>query len=387
MEQFAPKHFSYSTNKPYDLHKDFIFISEFGNIIVSKSLKIKLIEEPKNYTILYDNANITYSDLILINTAVSVVNTTISFIILLDNGKLLYVVKYEKLETNIKEFNTKIKDINIEYLGYSDQVVQFSLFTNNTLYLITQKTFEFVIFQNVVGYFYYNNYLLLVDTDNIINCINIFSSCKAPIIKSKYDKLTGKYSVNYKVLDVVNISEIKFITMFGDTIIAIYNNGNMEYYTSGSSTSFWYPKIKDLIGIARIESIHDTLICSMDDMRVILYNKHDMEFIEYHDIERYLFDSIGIVGVHVNGSIEMLYGEIFADNWFLNNMDKTLSKIIFYSSENVIVYVTIDNRVISRNMLDDLACNLNDILDIEHLGLSIILTELQLKDYKIGSYI
>ena len=69
MEQFVPKHFSYAVDTAPEDPTDFICISDFGNIIISKSLKIKLIEEPKNYTILYDNVNVTHADLLLINTA------------------------------------------------------------------------------------------------------------------------------------------------------------------------------------------------------------------------------------------------------------------------------------------------------------------------------
>lgn len=389
MEDFLPKHFSYAADnltKDHSNSKDFVIISDYKNIIVSKSLKNKMVENNGilHYTILMDSKQLNYSELILINNAISVVNTSYFYVILLESGNLIYIVK-SNLSENIQRLNVLNNNLNgmhIEYLSLESGTVRFSVFSNNTLYLIMYADLTISEVEDVIGYKYCDINLLIVNSKNIISSRKyITSKYFAPIASERIDKSIGLNIKSFKVFEDVDITDIKYIFMNHSYVVAIYKDDKVLFYMLNSWLNNWYYRIKDLIGIKTIDYSDKYLLCTMEDGRLLIANNMGVStrmintavtsnFTEYFNVERYLVGLGCITIIHFDGSIEKVY--VMKSHVFLIKECMSLKELLFtnYNPKYAFIpYITVQGTIKIYNKETEDFIELDTLLDVEHLHL------------------
>lgn len=404
MEQFIPKHFGWC-NCTESEDGYVILLSEYGNIIVSNCLKDKIIpnyEGASEYIILKDNNIIQYSDLILITNALSVINTKNFLLFLLMDAYLIYIIKSESFVCKVKVLNDKIKSKYIQYISEGNHDIIFTFVVDANVLMCLSPKFEIIIIRDSIGYIYHDSKLLTINKHNIINSHQAYMHSQHKLYR-KFDKFEDTCTPTYAILYGVDATELKYIHTSEHTIVAIFKNGNIMYYTTLSDNKIFYDKIKNLNNIKRIELTNKYLICLLDAKRFLLskYNnsldsKIFTDFVEYFNVDEYVVGNSFILIKYASGSMEKVcnYGHITID---FEITDNKIYKI-FFSGIGRFYYITTDNKIKIYCKFTNNNIHLNIFFDIDHLtGYACkkltecadesAIKELNLKDYFVCSYI
>lgn len=233
MDSFEPKNSNIAGSSLNDL----IVIDECGRLIFSKRLTKRFSSKKSRRTILHSDKIISFDELMLINTCMSIIRDTFeNFIILLEDGSLIYIVLTDALDC-YTEFNEKIKHLKFEYMQVStqDETDVFILYSGDKLYVC--NTPNITIFENVEKYMFKNLILICMHPNQSITCWDLedreeIKEAEYTEVKHSSDGL--KITHNSKVLNSVNFSDIRLVEFKSDRteIYVVLKSGDVIYYNT-----------------------------------------------------------------------------------------------------------------------------------------------------------
>lgn len=285
MQFFQPKHYN-NILRSWD---DGIFISFDNRITMTNKLKNKLMKFDK-YQILYEDSILTYDELKLIDTVISVCCVFDGYLLLLTTGKLIYIVSHVK-KSKILSIKKVFDCLNVDYI--SNNKYYSIVYSMNNLYLVN-RDFYIKIYSNVIGYLCYHNIVLILLSDNRINLISHFELYK---IDEK-----GKNKVNCDdMLNGINYADINDIYIHHSEIYIIVS-GKIMYWSSGV-TNYFYEDIKDMNNIKQITKYKSGYFCMLTNGRLFFKNiegKYCMDMDICCDVIKYLVINEYLVCFHSN---------------------------------------------------------------------------------------
>lgn len=390
MEFFKPTH----CNSLFEATDIGIFITFDGHIVLTNGIKDKLTSKKLEelgelddniikYNIMHDDHIINYSDLILIDNAISVCKISKGYVILLNTGKLLYIFDSNYIEY-ILYIIDKLNNISVEYITNNNE--EGLLYSNNKLYVIFEvwcegvEDFEIAVYDDVIGYLAEHNILLILYSNlklqNVgrkiyrIKCRNTIDT----------DSFEDKYFVNTNndnLLDAVIINDIKCICIQVDEIYMIVKSSiiGWVHHFKPNYKEVFYDNIKFLTNIKEIDFIGSFQFCLLEDNTLLVGDAlHSYTLNSCLDVINYLVVDSSVVCMHSDDTISVINMKCDEDinrhklNEFLVdpiNFDRIskIKKILSYSHTNhYLVYVTYSNIIEILNIITLELVNLNVFL-------------------------
>lgn len=258
------------------------------------------------YVIIYSDKIIKYDELLSLDNAVSVCSLHENYIILLDNGKLVYIVR----SINIKHISYLIKKFNnifIEYICNND--CNCLIYSSNKLYSTVElkESYCIKVYDNVIGYLTKYNILLILHSDFKIQCIcnnNLYR------INSEYPTKSDKRLVDYdatfdidhlNLLRYIDIADISHVNIQYNKIYIVYG---CECILFGTYDKYeFYDSIKHLTNIKQIDFNENVEFCLLKDNTLVFKCKRDTNYL---DVIKYLVIDNIVVCFHSNNSLTVI---------------------------------------------------------------------------------
>lgn len=336
----------------------------------------------------YDN--IVRNQLSTIDNAISVCYALYSFVILLDTGKLVYIISDPYFDKIVK-INKILESINVEYISNTD--TKLIVYSENNLYIIDING-NIETYENVMGYLassttiliYYNNLKIEYLSDNTLYLLNSVGT-----IYSIYadDILRGSDS---NLISSINIINCK---------IYIVIDGILRCYLLEGSMSNNLVSCKS--GVVSMHTTNNVDFCYYDD-NVLLFKilNADSEIECCLDVIKYLFIIDFLVCIHSDSTITVIQYKVSKiDRDIYNGLNQNLyvfltdpknfevvnriDKFIDYELDGntiILIYLTFDNILEFLNIETLEFVILNTFLTVESET-----EHLQLLKYDAGSYI
>lgn len=392
MQQFIPTHYTTTFGTYFT---EGVVITENGNIVVCNNIKDKIITE--KYVCLHANQSITYKQLIAIDIAISVVFTGKLYVILLNDGTILYIIKSKisKSIDEIKKFNTSISEINVEYLGASSWSIEFSIFSQNVLYIVMKNKLNIIEIDDVFGYMYHDYNLLYTNSENIIMSKNL--QILEIINYVKFDKYNSSGTPDSEVLQNVNVVDVRYICMSNFIIIVILANEDIVYYTWKNGMHALYKILMNLKNVKTLEIFGNKLICMLTTKTLIVYECCLVYFDDLtnsvEDVEDYFrLSNYVVCRTILDKSMLATIDPEFTDfESFLIEYGNSIKTISIYNdlraTPQTIIYVDLENTLRVYNIINSQFNCINSIFDISHLPDNTTLKELRVNACHTGSYI
>lgn len=411
MEYLAPIHYKHAVDNEDD-NFDFIVINEYNKIVISNCLKDKVI---RTYTILHSNNIISYCELSKIDNAISTINMSSFFIILLNDGSLIFILKYNnhQLIKKFKRFISFTIGLTINNIGLSHNTYKFLLFSVNILYVIKTarrivphaKVYSKFILSDVIGCACGYDYLLTVNNNNGIECWHLGVNSILPLRKKQYSNFETKGIKNKLVLNNINVFDVKYIHLSDAFIIVLFNNGSIWIYTYNNIQILFYYYLLTLSLIKTVEIVNNNLVCFLENGCLLIseltldrfgsdfgYNCTNSS--TYSSVSSYsirfdymLYQTLGVTVIikpsedpNINKFLEIYGSQI--DNIVFWNWD-----CFIYDSCIPLMIFVIDNCVKIIDVLSLEYIDIGELLYISEHDNTNGIKELKLIDYEYNFYI
>lgn len=309
MQYFQPKHSNYTYNERFDSG---IFITSNGNIILSNYLYKKVLQvhaqdfiatNAYGFNITHDNHEISYTELSLIDNAISVCNLNDIILILLTNGKLVFIYQLHSREY-IRMLNKTLMGIDIHYISiyWLENQFKILLYSNNVLYVINNSMLPYITFniekyEGVIGYFSGLNILLILYEDLKLEC-----KPNEPLYLLKSDKTF----VEVERFLNVNVELITQISIQKDCILILVK-GKVKWYTFNPKPNKYIDELYKLNTIKQVDFLQNINLCLLDDGTLIFKLNKDSHILEkIYNIDKYLELDSEIVCLQFDGKVTML---------------------------------------------------------------------------------
>lgn len=405
MEQFSKECSVYANDS-----KDFVCISECGHVILSRVTysKINLYDDttsldgkkPRSLQFYHNNILMTYNEFLLVNTAISVISFIYGFIVLLDDGSLLYIVEFLYLRYIIP-INSKIKDHKIDYIeSCNNNLYIFTFLSNNNLYIIPKLKIKLHAVPLMTSYHISNNILLTLNSKNYIEFYEI-SGCN--IIPSKIgeycqmDYIDSTFVANSSnTLSNLNIGNVISLNVMRCEIFVLLNNGKILCY-SNKRPSKYVIKMLEMNDVHTIKILEDSIVCMSTHAILLIKDEVIKEYDGNHNVIQ-LVDNIYILNGKLIEIKNWYLSGVLTEHFFLseNNYEflQTVSKFInvikleIYSySTTYLLYLDNDNNLKIVGMMNGEHADLPAYVNLDGMNMPSDITSLQLKRFNVGSYI
>lgn len=297
MKAFTPKH----NNLTYRKTGEGIFITFDNHIVATHALKNKILSSNTDkYQILYEDAILTYNDLKVIDNAISVSCFFACYLILLSNGKLIYIVSNVE-RVSMLSLKEMFDDTKIEYIHNNFYTIL--LYSMGTLYSINRKL-KIKIYNNVIGYACKYDMLLILFNDNRVSCV-----CSTKMYKIDVDVNTNKnIKLEFDTNDIFNGIDHSLITKISINFseISVVVSGRYIYWGRFSVNKF-YDDVKTLTNIKNVFKCNDIYFCLLKDRRLLFKkNSSKYELEVCLDVVGYVFISSYLVCFHSDKSVTVI---------------------------------------------------------------------------------
>lgn len=323
MNLFEPKYYNTAVYREY-----LVCLSYSGTVHFSKNI------ENAKIIILYNNIKLSLSELNFISSIISVHSFFCGFLILLDSGKIIYVI----LVTNNEHYIPKInKYIEFELITYIYSTKQYILFYDgNNIHCITNLVdishpqfvfnLEYSLILNVDGYIPFENMFVYISDAKILTKV-----IEHPM-HSHRDYIKYSYNIENNMIESEKIYEnsLLFDNILIKSIEILYANSDSEIYVKlfDGSLLFW----SNLPISSRSLNFYKQIYCMSGIKKLYIWKQ------QYFVISDalYLFGRNDMLGMSINGidCIELKT---------LNKVDLPIVEI--QNFENSILYIGSDNTI------------------------------------------
>lgn len=421
MEQFIKLSAVHAINS-----EGFVCVSESGNIVLSQSLQSKIYLDdtcislndinPKSIQFYHDKNLISYTDFLLTKNAVGVISFEYGFIVLLDDGKLLYIVSFQYIRYVIN-LSSNISEFIIDYIETSKcELTLFTFISGNILYVIGKRLFRLYSIENVIGYFIINTIIITLNSKNFIEFNEMHklsqytgTNALGGILSSrlnnycKIDYVDGKFIVPdfNNTLKNLSMRNVKSLNLRGHEIFVLLNDSTILCYSDKRPASH-YIKMLEISNIQEINAFEDCLVCKTLNALHVIYETGEGAFTKSYDcldsIKTIYFDgkiilftdnSIQIIPVSkssISSKLFDTFAKFIEGNYIF--MPTVLQFITIVNVEHssvkapILVYLDTENKLTCMYLKDYMHATLS-----VYISLDADAEYLQLKKLSEGSYI
>lgn len=425
MSYFQPKHSKYA----YDNEKSYgIFINLMGNILITNKLYEDLIEikykdymhvhiNMSKFSIMYDGNKISYGELSLVDNAVSVCYTQGIFIILLSNGKLIYVFAEISMHY-LNVLHTIVSKINIQYITVTELSMHSTtplnpailIYSNNILYSIGVKlnidlTINIEKYEKVIGYFVSKQVVFILYEELRFECITNkplyilnLDSYPTSLNNIALDKDFTGLSIEIDPTNLLPKEDIELIACISAQIdyIHIILDDKILYYTFEKVIEWACDPIYKVLNAKWLKFIHFYNLCLLKDNTLLIKNSMNNKLFETKlNVERCVCVESIAVCIQLDGTVSILepkdsqvdHSDIILYNFcrYSGSIFYNIKKVIKYNKDDgnhFLIYLSMENTIEIFNI---------ESLEFENLDIFLRVPtgtfKLELINYMQGSYI
>lgn len=334
MQYFEPKHFEFTY---LDTYSESIFISFDGRILISNCLHESILGRYsyegvaasfEKFIIIHSDRLITYEDLTLINTAISVIRYKDTYIILLSDKNLVYITKTDNVNY-ITKFNEFVKTTCPDFIGKLYKKIL--IYSGNKLFVVNagldyRDQLNIKMYKNVIGYLAKYKILLI-----------LYDDLRVEYIETKLYTLNSDNTFNNVPLILIpklNGELLTCISIVPQCMLIAYDSKINFYVFNNKIYSFM--SIQDILDVKYLDSMHsEILIMLSDDTLLIKYSnlKYPIDYI--YNVCRYFLFGFHLICIHNNKTVSIIISYHTKDSTQTTiSFDTNILQIFFTKTEN-----------------------------------------------------